>query len=241
MKKPLIAIVGGLVRDNSNEFLGDNYIKINSNYSKSIVDAGGIPIILPLVNDINVLINQISICNGLLLTGGIDINPLLYKESPQPLLETCNDLIDWFHINLARKALDLNIPILGICRGCQVINVAFGGTLYQDITYATSSPIMHKQKSHLSQRCHYIYVKENSIIYDIFGNEYVVNSAHHQSVEKIASNFICTASSEDGIIEAIEMINKPFVVGVQWHPEMMVSYDIKALNLFKRFIESCKI
>lgn len=241
MKKPLIAIVGGVVRDNSNEFLGDNYIKINSNYSKSIVDAGGIPIILPLVNDINVLINQISICNGLLLTGGIDINPLLYKESPQPLLETCNDLIDWFHINLARKALDLNIPILGICRGCQVINVAFGGTLYQDITYATSSPIMHKQKSHLSQRCHYIYVKENSIIYDIFGNEYVVNSAHHQSVEKIASNFICTASSEDGIIEAIEMINKPFVVGVQWHPEMMVSYDIKALNLFKRFIESCKI
>lgn len=241
MKKPLIAIAGGLVRDNSNEFLGDNYIKINSNYSKSIVDAGGIPIILPLVNDINVLINQISICNGLLLTGGIDINPLLYKESPQPLLETCNDLIDWFHINLARKALDLNIPILGICRGCQVINVAFGGTLYQDITYATSSPIMHKQKSHLSQRCHYIYVKENSIIYDIFGNEYVVNSAHHQSVEKIASNFICTASSEDGIIEAIEMINKPFVVGVQWHPEMMVSYDIKALNLFKRFIESCKI
>lgn len=241
MKKPLIAIVGGLVRDNSNEFLGDNYIKINSNYSKSIVDAGGIPIILPLVNDINVLINQISICNGLLLTGGIDINPLLYKESPQPLLETCNDLTDWFHINLARKALDLNIPILGICRGCQVINVAFGGTLYQDITYATSSPIMHKQKSHLSQRCHYIYVKENSIIYDILGNEYVVNSAHHQSVEKIASNFICTASSEDGIIEAIEMINKPFVVGVQWHPEMMVSYDIKALNLFKRFIESCKI
>ena len=241
MKKPLIAIAGGLVRDNSNEFLGDNYIKINSNYSKSIVDAGGIPIILPLVNDINVLINQISICNGLLLTGGIDINPLLYKESPQPLLETCNDLIDWFHINLARKALDLNIPILGICRGCQVINVAFGGTLYQDITYATSSPIMHKQKSHLSQRCHYIYVKENSIIYDILANEYVVNSAHHQSVEKIASNFICTASSEDGIIEAIEMINKPFVVGVQWHPEMMVSYDIKALNLFKRFIESCKI
>ncbi|MBQ5696392.1 MAG: gamma-glutamyl-gamma-aminobutyrate hydrolase family protein [Clostridium sp.] len=241
MKKPLIAIAGGLVRDNSNEFLGDNYIKINDNYSKSIVDAGGIPIILPLVNDINVLINQISICNGLLLTGGIDINPLLYKESPQPLLETCNDLIDWFHINLARKALDLNIPILGICRGCQVINVAFGGTLYQDITYATSSPIMHKQKSHLSQRCHYIYVKENSIIYDILGNEYVVNSAHHQSVEKIASNFICTASSEDGIIEAIEMINKPFVVGVQWHPEMMVSYDIKALNLFKRFIESCKI
>ena len=241
MKKPLIAIAGGLVRDNSNEFLGDNYIKINSNYSKSIVDAGGIPIILPLVNDINVLINQISICNGLLLTGGIDINPLLYKESPQPLLETCNDLIDWFHINLARKALDLNIPILGICRGCQVINVAFGGTLYQDITYATSSPIMHKQKSHLSQRCHYIYVKETSIIYDILGNEYVVNSAHHQSVEKIASNFICTASSEDGIIEAIEMINKPFVVGVQWHPEMMVSYDIKALNLFKRFIESCKI
>ena len=126
MKKPLIAIAGGIVKDSRIEFAGEDFTRINNNYSKAIADAGGIPVILPLINDIDILSDQLSICNGLLLPGGIDVNPLSYKELPRPLLGNCNDLVDWYHINLAQKALELNMPILGICRGCQILNVACG-------------------------------------------------------------------------------------------------------------------
>lgn len=240
MNKPLIAIAGGIVKDFSVQFAGEDYTRVNNNYPNAIANAGGIPIILPLINDINILHDQLSACDGLLLPGGIDVNPLSYEELPKPLLGNSNDLVDWYHINLARKALELNMPILGICRGCQVINVAFGGTLFQDISYATEYPILHKQESHLSEKCHPIYIEEDSIVSKIFGNNYIVNSAHHQCVQKVAQNFRNTAVSPDGIIEAIEMINKPFIVGIQWHPEMMALHDEKTLNLFKKFINSCK-
>ena len=240
MKKPIIAIAGGISKDLRVEFAGEDYTRINNNYPKAIAAAGGVPIILPLISDIDILINQLSICDGLLLPGGVDVNPLSYKELPRPLLGSCNELVDWYHINLAQKALELNKPILGICRGCQVINVAFGGTLYQDVSYATDSPIMHKQESHLSEKCHSIYIEENSIVSEVFGNSYIVNSGHHQAVKEVAPNFRNTAVSPDGIIEAIEMINKPFVIGIQWHPEMMAQHDDITMNLFKNFIESCK-
>lgn len=240
MKKPLIAIAGGIVKDFRIEFAGEYFTKTNNNYPKSIIDAGGIPIILPLIKDIEILTNLLSICKGLLLPGGIDINPLSYKELPKPLLGDCNDLLDWYNINLTQKALELNMPILGICRGCQIINVALGGTLHQDISYATDSPLLHKQKSHLSEKCHPIYIKRNSIIYEIFGDNYIVNSGHHQSIKEMPQDLKITSISPDGIIESIEMINKQFVIGVQWHPEMMTSYDEKALNLFKKFIYYCR-
>ena len=100
--------------------------------------------------------------------------------------------------------------------------------------------MLHKQKSHLSEKCHPIYIKRNSIIYEIFGDNYIVNSGHHQSIKEMPQDLKITSISPDGIIESIEMINKPFVIGVQWHPEMMTSYDEKALNLFKKFIYYCR-
>lgn len=240
MKKPIIAIAGGIVKDLRIEFAGEDYTRINNNYPRAIAAAGGVPVILPLINDIDILINQLSICDGLLLPGGMDINPLAYKELPRPLLGFCNELVDWYHINLAQKALELNKPILGICRGCQVINVAFGGTLYQDVSYATDYPIMHKQESQLSEKCHPIYIEENSIVSEVFGKSYIVNSAHHQAVKEVAPNFRNTAISPDGIIEAIEMINKSFIIGIQWHPEMMAQHDETTMNLFRKFIDNCK-
>ena len=240
MKKPIIAIAGGIVKDYRIEFACEDYTRINNNYPRAIADAGGIPVILPLINNIDILLAQLSVCDGLLLPGGIDVNPLSYKELPSPLLGNCNDLVDWYHINLTQKALELNMPILGICRGCQVLNVSCGGTLHQDTSYATDSPILNKQESHLSEKCHPVYIEENSIIHEIFGDSYIVNSAHHQAVKDIAPNFKKTAISPDGIIEAIEMITKPFVVGIQWHPEMMAANDSTTLDLFKKFIYSCK-
>lgn len=237
MKKPKIAIAGGLFKQNEPQFAGEYYTYINNNYSNSISTAGGIPIILPLINDISILEDQLSICDGLLLPGGIDINPLSYDELPMPLLGNSNQKLDWYHINLAKKSLELNIPILGICRGCQVINVAFGGTLYQDISYATASPILHYQPSDLSEKCHPIRTKTNSIVNEIFGDNYIVNSAHHQSVKDLAPNFKSSAISPDGIIEAIEMLNRPFVIGIQWHPEALAINDNTTLKLFEKFIK----
>lgn len=241
MKKVIIAVAGGLYKDSRVEFAGEDYTRVNNNYAKAIANAGGIPIILPLINDINILTDQLSACDGLLLPGGNDINPLAYSELPMPLLEYYNDLVDWYHINLAKKAFELNIPILGICRGCQIINVAFGGTLYQDISYATKSPLLHHQPSHLSDKCHPIIIDENSIISEVFGNSYIINSAHHQAIKDIAPNFKKTAVSPDGIIEAIEIKSNTFIVGIQWHPEMMASYDTATKYLFKKFIYTCAI
>ena len=239
MKIPKIAIAGGLTKDFRVEFAGDYYTKVNNNYPNAIFNAGGIPIILPLINDINIIQEQLSCCDGLLLPGGIDVNPLSYEELPKPLLGNTNSLVDWYHISLVKKAFEMDIPILGICRGCQVINVAFGGTLYQDISYATETQILHKQDSHLSERCHPIFIEKNSFIYDIFGSNYLVNSAHHQAVKNLGNNFIISSISPDGIIESIEMQNKNFVVGVQWHPEMLALKDDTMLNLFIKFINSC--
>ena len=240
MKIPKIAIAGGLTKDFRVEFAGGYYTKVNNNYPNAIFNAGGIPIILPLINDINIIQEQLSCCDGLLLPGGIDVNPLSYEELPKPLLGNTNSLVDWYHISLVKKAFEMDIPILGICRGCQVINVAFGGTLYQDISYATETQILHKQDSHLSERCHPIFIEKNSFIYDIFGSNYLVNSAHHQSVKRIAPNFKTTAVSPDGIIEAIELVDEKIVIGIQWHPEMMASNDEITLKLFRKFIDCCK-
>lgn len=239
MIKPIIAIAGSLYTETSIPVLGNNFDYNNNNYSKCIVKANGIPIYLPVIDDLNIMEKQLSICNGLLLPGGTDINPLLYNEFPMPKLGKCNDLIDWYQINLTNKALEKNIPILGICRGAQVLNVACSGTIYQDISYATNSPLIHIQNSHLSEKCHPIYINSNTILNNILGDNYVVNSGHHQCINKLASNFIISSVSPDGIIESIEMTNKPFVIGVQWHPEMLALKDNKMLQLFSTFVDNC--
>lgn len=239
MIKPIIAIAGSLYTETSIPFLGNNFDYSNNNYSKCIVQANGIPIYLPVIDDLNIIENQLSICDGLLLPGGNDINPLLYNELPMPKLGKCNDFIDWYQINLINKALEKKIPILGVCRGAQVINVACGGTIYQDISYATNSPLAHFQNSHLSEKCHPIYINTNTTLNTILGNRYIVNSAHHQCINKLAPNFIISSISPDGIIESIEMTNQPFVIGVQWHPEMLALKDNRMLQLFVVFVENC--
>lgn len=239
MIKPIIAIAGSLYTETSTPFLGNNFDYNNNNYSKCIVQANGIPIYLPVIDDLDTIQKQLSICDGLLLPGGNDINPLLYNELPMPKLGKCNDFIDWYQINLINIALEKNLPILGVCRGAQVINVACGGTIYQDISYAVNSPLNHIQNSHLSEKCHPIYINANTILNNILENKYIVNSSHHQCINKLAPNFIISSVAPDGIIESIEMINKSFVIGVQWHPEMLALKDNKMLQLFNAFVYNC--
>ena len=239
MRKPVIGIVGGLYFINNPKVIGVHYDYNNNYYSKCITKAGGIPIYLPVINDNSVIDGQLSVIDGLLLPGGDDINPMYYNSAPKPLQGYSFESVDSYQISLTKKALELNIPILGICRGLQTLNVACGGTLYQDISYATKNPLQHVQNSFLSNLCHPIQLSSKSVLHDILGDEYVVNSSHHQCIKDIATSFDVTATSEDGIIEGIEMKLRNFIVGVQWHPEMMALTDNTMLNLFYKFISSC--
>lgn len=241
MKKPLIGIASTLSIDQRTYFIGDNYDYNNNNYSKSIAKASGVPVCLPIINDLNIIKEQLNICNGILLPGGDDINPLCYNENPKPLLNKSNNLMDWYQINLLKEALNLNKPILCICRGMQLLNVVCSGTLYQDISYFKKNHIKHNQQSYLGEKTHIIKTVDNSLINSLLGTEYLVNSGHHQCINKLGNNLKVTAFAPDEVIESIEMTNKSFVVGVQWHPEMLAINDEYMLNLFKKFIDSCKI
>lgn len=241
MKKPVIGIVGSFLTDKRDKFIGVSLDYNNNNYSKCIVKALGIPIYLPVIKDLSIIDDQLNICDGLLFPGGYDINPICYNQSPLPLQGESNSLVDWYQITLAKKSLKTNKPILGICRGMQLLNVASSGTLFQDICYGIQSPLQHNQNSYLGEKCHPICIYDDSILKNTLGNHYVVNSGHHQCLDKIGDNFKVTAVAPDGVIESIEMINKDFVIGVQWHPEMLSLNDDIMLGLFKKFIDTSRI
>ena len=192
-------------------------------YIKAITKAGGIPIVIaPPYTEIKDEIMDIG--QALVLTGGEDIDPIYYKEKQDPKTKGVDRERDKLEIELLKKAVDKNLPVLGICRGLQVINVAYGGTLYQDLP------------SHPYDKDHNIIIEKNSFLDKIFQKEKIrVNSYHHQAAKKVAPGFLPIAKTEDGIIESIILKDeKKFVLGVQWHPER--SYD-KFEGLFKEFIK----
>lgn len=240
MNRPIIGIPSSISTDKRTYFIGDNYDYNNNNYSKSIVNALGVPIILPATRNIDVLNYQLNICDGFLFPGGLDVNPLYYGESPKPLQNKSNELMDWYQITLAKKAINLNKSILGICRGMQLLNVVCSGSLFQDISYFKKDHIKHNQQSYLGEKTHLITTVNNSVINSLLGNKYIVNSGHHQCINKLSNCFKATSFAPDGVIESIEMINKKFIIGVQWHPEILALKDLKMLNLFKKFINSCQ-
>ncbi|WP_307552352.1 MULTISPECIES: gamma-glutamyl-gamma-aminobutyrate hydrolase family protein [unclassified Paenibacillus] len=209
----------------------------------AIVKGGGVPIVLPNLSDESMIDRLADSIDGLLVTGGNDADPTLYDEEPHPNLgEVCPER-DYFEIRLITKLLTRNKPILGICRGCQMINVAAGGKLYQDIHVQYGKPLLqHTQKAPRSHPTHYVDVKESSLIHDIVqSTRFKVNSFHHQAVRSVPEGFDVTALSSDGIVEAYESKQHHFVLGVQWHPENLAQKnDVYSLRLFNAFIEACR-
>ncbi|RLE57100.1 MAG: gamma-glutamyl-gamma-aminobutyrate hydrolase family protein [Candidatus Methanomethylicota archaeon] len=217
---------------------------IRENYVEAVVRSGGIPIILPATEnaDINKIISMID---GLLLSGGGDIDPYIYGEAPTPRLGRVDPVRDLFEIGLAKKAFEMEKPTLAICRGIQVLNVAAGGTLFQDLSSQLKNTIKHRWYSQggydapPSHPAHLVRISKDSKLYKIFGREILrVNSFHHQAVKRIGEKFKATAWAEDGVIEAIEYLGDTFILGVQWHPERMINGEM--IKLFKAFIEAAK-
>ena len=192
-------------------------------YCDQIVRAGGVPMVLPPVDDAEVLINMLEGIDGLVLTGGADYNPLWYGEQPEKELHTINSTRDLPELLLTRLAFNRQIPILGICRGVQTMAIALGGNLVQDL----KTPLKHSQDAPRSEATHSVTITEGSTLYGLYGQKTFVNSFHHQAVKDCGSHLHVVATAPDGVIEAVESTEQKALMGVQWHPEWMGDEGLK--------------
>jgi len=210
-------------------------------YMKSVLKAGAIPVLLSMDMDEKQITACLERLDGLMLSGGNDMDPTVFGESPVPTLKQVNPLRDRFELRLIRAAYGLSMPVFAICRGVQTLNVALGGTLYQDLPTQYTAPngdgaILHTQKSQAHHPSHRVNLAEGSPLRALYGAESVmVNSMHHQAIKKLAPPLTVCATAEDGVIEAVCDASRAFVWGVQWHPERME----KGGPLFGAFANAC--
>lgn len=234
-KKPIIGITGAYV--NHNEYMEGVYV--HHDYHKSVAANGGIPIILPFINP-ELAIETLASCDGIILSGGEDVDPKFYGQDPHPNLGSTIPERDMVEIALVKYAIENNIPLLAICRGVQILNVALGGTLIQDIPSQVKEPIQHSQKNDRSMDTHWVNISKDSLLFQVLGSDRLrVNSLHHQEIDRVADDLRVVAQSSDGIIEAVEYAYPTsFTIGVQWHPESMASSNHAMKDLFVDFINS---
>jgi putative glutamine amidotransferase len=204
-------------------------------YPEAVERAGGLPVIIPpWVAGIDALLGRLD---GLLLSGGPDLHPSAYGQEPDPSLGPTERKLDEFELELTRRADELQLPILGLCRGQQVLNVVRGGSLIQDLP--TSDRVRHRQDAPGASATHLVTIEAGSRLAAIFGaGEHAVNSFHHQAVDELGRGLRATAHSSDGVIEAIEAVDRAFVLGVQWHAESLASEPDQG-DLFRCFVEAC--
>ena len=231
---PLIGITGNF---------SDGNLSLAQGYYQSVIRAGGVPLIIPPYEDTDLLINTLDTLDGILLSGGGDINPLFLGEEPSQGLHSVNPYRDRQELMLVRLAANRQIPILGICRGIQIMNAALGGSLCQDIyTEADGTPLKHSQEMDRAFASHTINIAKDSLLYRIMRTEKLpVNSFHHQAVKAPAPGFRISATAPDGIIEAIESTEHKSMLGVQWHPECFIlNHDRCMMPLFGWLIKEAR-
>ena len=211
-------------------------------YMDGILQAGGVPVILPLSAEDADIERLFRVIDGLLLTGGQDVDPSLYGEERN---EKCGEVYpprDTLEKKLFQKAMSLDMPVFGICRGLQVINILMGGTLYQDLPTQFTSPNAenHRQTASRDTLTHKVTLVQSSPLYALLEAEKLpVNSFHHQGVRQLAPGLLPAAIAEDGLVEALYAPHKSFVQAVQWHPECCFETDEPSRKIFRAFINAC--
>lgn len=234
--KPLIGV---------SSFADPGLTSVNLTYIKAVEKAGGVPVIIPVTNDKALLDQYLNLVDGVIMTGGEDIGPLKYfSEEPNQHLGGIAPERDDFDVMLIRSAVAKGLPLLGICRGEQLLNVAFGGTLYQDIPSQVPNAIKHNQSGVAPRdyQFHSIKIEKGSVLEKVLGcDSTAVNSYHHQAVKDAAPGFKITARAKDGIVEGIEKEGNEYVYGVQFHPEGLIQTGNDFfLPIFKHLIEGAQ-
>lgn len=222
--KPLIGITGDIdVREDK------TYLYIDTRYGRLVEECGGIPLLLHPTESIKEIISKID---GLLLSGGEDIHPRYYNEEAKYPMELSPDIRTDFEKSLVKEGFSKGIPILGICHGMQLINVALGGTLYQDLKRQNFTAREHQ----LGDGRHQVFITRGTQFFKIMDRTAItVTSTHHQAVKNIAPGLRVCVRANDSVIEAFEKPEYPFLIGVQWHPEKEPDDDSR--RLFQGFIE----
>lgn len=225
--------------------LDEKKLYMPMSYSNVIREAGGTPVLLPITREDEVIEAYAALVDGVVFSGGDDIDPTVYGEDQ---LWACGDvcpLRDEFEIKLCRILLEKypEKPILGVCRGEQMLNVALGGTLYQDVKSQLPGCIAHQQHQIAPYTSHSVTIDDGTKLHAIYGDTKIAtNSFHHQAVKDIAPGLIITARAADGVIEGFEKPDHPYFIGVQWHPERLVEREENAAHkqLFKSFVDACR-
>ena len=238
--KPIIGISGSIIIDDSGIFFFFRRSYVNDDYIDSVIQNGGIPYIIPFNEDEEVVKEQLLNVQGLILSGGHDVDPHNYGEEPEQKLGDIWPERDKFDMRLLKLAEENGIPVLGICRGAQIINVYHGGTLYQDLSYRKEKTLKHSQGQTPTLLTHTVKTIAGTKIAELLGKkEMQTNSFHHQLIKDVADDFKVSARCVDGVVEAIENEDAS-VIAVQWHPEMLHRVVHYQNNLFKYIIDNAK-
>ncbi|HWP96802.1 MAG TPA: gamma-glutamyl-gamma-aminobutyrate hydrolase family protein [Syntrophomonadaceae bacterium] len=225
MVKPIIGLTTSYEEEEGQFQLRDHYVR-------AIETGGGLPVILPIARE-ELIASYLDCCSALLFSGGGDIDPVHWGQIPGADMGWIDPQRDHFELLLARYAYQRGIPALGICRGCQVLNVAAGGSLFQNL----DSDLCHQQNAPRNYAIHDIVMMEGSLLEGILGQHSLrVNSFHHQAVHETGTGLIASAWAVDGVVEAIESDKHPFWLGVQWHPECLP--DQASVRLFRSLVQA---
>ncbi len=243
---PIIGITGTLKEDveaAAERPLG-RFVRTDLDYVEGVAGAGGVPVVLPPVGDERAAAAIIRSLDGLLLSGGSDLNPGYYGEEPAPELGPTIPERDAFEMALVGLALRRGVPVFGICRGMQILNVALGGTLYQDLPSQWEGDVLkHRQVTPKWQPTHEVEVREGAYIAEVMGREVVkVNSYHHQGIKDLAEGLVVTGRSSDGVVEAVEArdLSERWLLGVQWHAEAMRGAGPQQERLFEAHVSAAE-
>ena len=241
MKKPVIGISTSVLVDQESGFPGYERIYVNKDYVSSVIAAGGVPIMIPMDASEENLRQTLELVDGVIFSGGHDIAPIRYQEEPhQQLQEICPER-DAFDFLLYRLTKERKLPILGICRGYQLMNVSEGGKLYQDLSLKETESFKHSQGHGPSIPTHTVSIGAGSRLHEILGKEEIrVNSFHHQAVKSVSEKVAISGKALDEVIEAIEVKNYPFAVGVQFHPEMLQEKEEDMRKIFSALVSAAK-
>jgi putative glutamine amidotransferase len=238
MKKPLIGLTTSLI---PNPYRNPAF-SVNEPYAEAITHADGLPVLIPMSLSKDDLLELIHQLDGILFTGGGDIDPSEYGGLPHPKLSEIDHHRDQFESYLVQIMIRSGKPFLGICRGLQVINVALGGSLYEHLPDQLPGNVIHdnhhKPRNYLS---HSVRVVKDSLIGRIMlGSVVKVNSLHHQGIHRLSDQLLPTAQAEDGLVEAVELPGYTFGLAVQWHPEELLELETMR-GLFQALVDSCRV